>query len=161
MMTAYTIRPMDWFNPDDIRFCIHLSIAHKERLIWDGIPSVEAFLTLLKKDGNSFIVLRDGVYVGGFWLDYEYGDVAKLHFAFVGTGIRSLKGVVAYCFEALRLRKIEVYLLLNELKTAKKMHLVEKILKEQLGFRKQGIKMAHLMKDGKPIDLLDLALVRS
>jgi hypothetical protein len=161
MMTAYEIRPMDWFNPSDIRFYIDLSITHKERLIWDGMPSVEAFLTLLKQDGNSFIVLRDGVYVGGFWLDYEYADVAKLHFAFVGTGIRSLKGVVAYCFEALRLRKIEVYLLLDELKTGKKMHLVEKILKKQLGFRKQGKKTAHLMKNGSPIDLLDLALVRS
>ena len=158
MTTAYEIRPMDWFNPADIRFYIHLSLAHRERY---GMPNVEAFLTALKEDGNSFIVLRDGVYVGGFWLDYEYPDVAKLHFAFVGTGIRSLKGVVAYCFEALRLRKIEVYLLLDELKTGKKMHLVEKILKKQLGFRKQGKKTAHLLKNGSPIDLLDLALVRS
>jgi hypothetical protein len=161
MMTAYEIRPINWGNPADIRFCIDLSVAHKERLIWDGIPSIEVFLKLIKQENNGFIVLRDGVYIGCFWLDYEYADVAKLHFAFVGTGIRSLKGVVAYCFEALRLRKIEVYLLLEELKTGKKMHLVEKILKKQLGFRKQGKKTAHLLKNGSPIDLLDLALVRS
>lgn len=161
MMTAYEIRPLNWFNPRDIRFCIDLSLTHKERLIWDGIPSIETFLMLLKQEGNSFIVLRDDVYIGGFWLDYEYQDVAKLHFAFMGNGIRSLKGVVAYCFEALRLRKIEVYLLLEELKTGKKMHLVEKILKKHLGFCKQGMKKAHLLKNGSPIDLLDLALVRS
>jgi len=155
-----SIVPLDWSDKEAVKFVSALAFKHADFVTIDDAPKpVTRFLQSIKEYTPAYVVKSTAGFLGAFWVDYVTHGVGLLHFAFVPKGVKTIDSVISFCWDVLALRKIEVLQPLLKAKKGKALTM-EKRLKVQNGFKKQGIKVAHLFVGGKAVDLVELYLLK-
>lgn len=151
-----TIQTLNLLNPEHALFMHDLAQSCKEDFLNDYENDIILLINEYErriKNGSTkaFLVKIDGSQAGIIWVDIDIYEVGRIRAGLLPQfrqGVRSLrilKDFVRYCFDSLKLRKLdaEIILPLDKQLTAS----AERLLRH-IGFKKEGLIKEALLKNG-------------
>lgn len=160
---------LDIGKPEHAAFMYDLGMACKEDFLNDSQPDMIYIIHEYEqaiKNGSTvaFLCLKDSEKMGIIWVERDIYDVGRIRAGLMPehrkgfTAIKVLRLFVDYCFETLKLRKLDAEIELYSKKN-RTSQAAEKILR-RFGFRKEGLIKEAYLRDGKPKNTLLLGLTK-
>jgi hypothetical protein len=163
-----TVETLNLLKPEHSMFMHDLAMVCKDDFLNDYdndiILIINEYERQIKKgQTKAFLVRINGEKAGIIWVEMMYG-VGRLRAGLLPKyrqGVRSynlLKDFARYCFDSLKLRKLDAELVLPN--DSKKTSAGERLLRH-LGFKKEGLLKEALLRNGEPHNTILLGLTRN